>query len=106
MTTKEKKPRVPKPDAEIVGSFVDAMKRGKCDDGRRLFALEHIKGDDETFVLAGTELQAWKALRPEIGTLTRMTSGKMSDRYREDALKLREEQNGEPETKTAYDGEQ
>ena len=85
-----------KPPAEIIGDFGHVLKQGKCTDGRILFALE--RGDEETFVLAGTKLQAWKKMFPLLGTMTRMTQGRMSDRYKADAAASREKlENGEPE---------
>ena len=107
MTT-DKKPSTEKPPAEVVGSFEDVMRRGECDDGRSLFCFDD--GGDyectrigEIFVLAASELQAWKAMHSSLGRILKMTRGKMFERYKQEALKLMEKQsNGE----TKEDGEE
>ena len=102
MTTR--KPRVKKPPAEIVGSFAEVMKRGECNDGRDLYAFYYVVGKTfagidnpkEMYVLAASELQAWKAMHSSIGVMEKLTKGKMSDRYKREALRLMEGQsNGE-----------
>lgn len=79
-----KKPRVKKPPAEIVGSFKDVMRRDKCEDGRALFMFHN--GNTEKFIFAASELQAWKAIHSELGTMEKMTlrmiRRKMSELYR------------------------
>ncbi len=91
----------PKPPAEVVGSFADWLKRGGCDDGRDLYELSGVIGD--TYVLAKSELDAWKALRSELGTLEKLTKAKLAERTTQQCLKLMEEQsNGE----TQKDGEE
>ena len=104
MTT-DTKPNTKKPPAEVVGSLVDVMQRKKCTDGRSLFCFDFGDGDDpETFILAASEIQARRAMQPHLGTMQKMNQRKMSDRFREDNLRLREEQsNGE--TKSEKDGE-
>lgn len=97
MTTK---PRVQKPPAEIIGSFADVMSSEECKDGRSLFVFRCTSKTGqvsvaETFVLAGSELLVWKALHSHLGTIEKMNQGKMSERYREEYMKLMEEQNGE-----------
>ncbi len=94
MTT-EKKPRVTKPPAEIVGSFADAVKRNECNDGRSLFRFWN--GKTETYILAASELQAWKALHSSLGIIERISRVRMEKLQREELLKLMEEQNGEPQ---------
>lgn len=91
MTTK------PKPDAEVVGLFAEVLKRGKCDDGRDYYEFDWLNPDADfnTYVLAKSKLEAWKALRSEIGTLERLTKAKLQERTTQFALKLMEAQNGE-----------
>ena len=91
-----------KPDAEIVGSFENVMRRGKCDDGRSLFVFR--QNGEEKFVLAGSELLTWKALQPGLGTVERMTKGKMSDRVRQEYLKHLDGQDGETKEAAETDG--
>ena len=88
MTTKTT--RVKKPDAEVIGSFKDVMLRGKCDDERDLYAVPH------TYVLAKSELEAWQALRSELGTLEKLTKAKMHELITQYLRQLIEEQNNEP----------
>ena len=100
MTT-EKKPNTKKPPAEVVGSFADVMKRGPCGDGRDLYRFPNLLGH-ELFVLAASELQAWKAMQPELCTIERMTKAKIAERTTQYALQLMEElSNGETQTKTS-----
>lgn len=87
-----------KPPAEVVGDLEEVMKRDKCTDGRSLFRLEHKTINEETFILAGTELQAWKALFPKLGKMERMTQAAVSERYRQRALELMEQRNAEAKT--------
>lgn len=90
MTTK---PRVQKPPAEIVGSFTDVVKRGECEDGRSYFRF--FNDDDDTYILAVSELLAWKALHSSLGTIERVTRSRMEELQRQELLKLMEESNGE-----------
>ena len=93
----ETETRVKKPDAEIVGSFADVMKRGPCNAGRDLY--EFCSGtvipvkEWKIYVLAKSELEAWKALRSKLGKMERMTKAKISERTTQFARKLMEEQN-------------
>ena len=101
MTT-ETKPQTKTPPAQVVGSLVDVMKRVKCTDGRNLFCFGCAAAENETYILAASELQAWKAMHSHLGTMQKMNQGKMSDRYRQDNLRLREEQsNGETKSEKA-----
>jgi len=93
MTTTEKKPRVQKPPAEVVGGLGDVMQMKKCEDGRSLFM--HKVSGTEMYILAASELQAWKAMHSHLGTMQKMTLGKLSERYKQEILKLREERNCE-----------
>ena len=70
------------------------MKRGLPEDGRDLWAF--CNDDGELYVLAATELQAFKERYKGFDTITKIAKGKMSERYRQEYLKLTEEQNGEP----------
>jgi len=110
MTTTEKKPRVKSPQAEIVGSFKNVMKRGKCTDGRSVFSFRYVVGyfdvgiesSAEICVLAGTKLQAWNVMHEKLGVMEKLTQDKISERYQQEALKLMEEKDSEPQ-KTADD---
>ncbi len=100
-TTTKQKPRVQKPPAEVVGSFADWLKRGVCDDGRDLWVFDDT-GDSrgnhrfETFVLAASELLAWKALHSQLGIFEKMTKAKLAERTTQFARQLMEAQtNGE-----------
>ena len=102
MTT-ETKPSVKKPDAEVVGSFAEVIKRGPCDDGRILFCFND-RGDfdgnhcTEIFVLAVSKIRAWEALHPDIGSIEKMTKARLAERTTQYALQLMEEQNAKTET--------
>ncbi len=101
MTTTKKQ----KPPAEVVGSFADWLKRGECDDGRDVYEFcdATLNPIYRIYVVAKSELEAWKALRSELGTITKMTKAKLAERTKQELLDLLEAQaNGE----TQKDGEE
>ena len=104
ISNRTKKPRVQKPPAEVVGSFAHVLKREACDDGRDLYEFWEADADSSLriYILAKSELDAWKALRSELGTLEKMTKAKLAERTTQEVLKLMEAQNGE----TQKDGEE
>ena len=85
-----------KPAAEVVGRFEDVMRRGKCDDGRDLYEFWDSEEDpsQRIYILAKSELEAWKSLRSELGTLEKLTKSKMHERTTQFTLELMEKQNG------------
>ena len=103
MTEKTKTPRAKKPDAQVVGTIEDVMRMPECEDSRSLFAFERNTieegGEVETLVLAVSELQAWKAMHSEIGTVTKVTQGGLTERYRQYSLKLSRRNNDIQDTK-------
>lgn len=89
-----------KPDAEVVGSFADVMKRGECTQKRSLYQFLYfvdVGNPAEMFVEAKTELQAWEAMHAKLGVMKKMSKSELSERTRLEFLKLMEEQNAKTE---------
>lgn len=98
-----------KPDAEIIGTLADVMKRGGCTQKRSLFQFlyfQDIGNPPELFVEAKTELQAREAMHAKLGVMKKMTKAELAERTRKECLKLMEERNAEPDPEAETKGDE